>query len=221
MILDKINETNDLIEKKLFVMNNRVRISELKDVNERLGLLYDNIKKVLVLIKTVMPEIDGKVDINENMLTEISAIERSIQDGESTELINMYIKQLKDKFDNLDAKCSNVWKGYYLENYEDLIGTLSLLFRVIKDLDIVRIRHEISKFSSKWPISKNDIMELAVARKMADAKIEELGMDEEVKMFLSKITSGQGKVSDLSDGILKWLNKTGAGEYILLKTAME
>ena len=202
-------------------MNNKIRISELKEINERLGSFYGDIKKVSVSIKTVIPKVGGKIYINENISTEILAIEKGLQSGESTELINMYIRQLKEKFDILDTKCSDIWKDYYLKNYKDLIGTLSLLYRVIKDLDIARIRHEISKYDGMWPVGEDDIMKIDMSKKRANAKIEELGMDEEIKMFLSKITSGQGKVSDLSDGILKWLNKTGADEYILLKTATE
>lgn len=221
MIINRIQKVNESIETYVFAQENKNRIDGIERINKSLDILYKNMIKISNFVNDVVPTINIKIKINQKLVSLIENIENGIQGNISIELLNAYIKQIETEISNIDISCSEGWKNYYLKNFKDLIGTLSLLRRVMNDMEIARASYGISKYEKKWPITKNDIDDLNIAKKSAHDKIISLKIDKEIEQFLIKTTTGQANVSDLTNNILSWLRITGAQDYISLKTTID
>ncbi|MFY9177434.1 MAG: hypothetical protein WBI74_00640 [Caldicoprobacterales bacterium] len=214
-MINKIKNINKLIDDYLLVLNTETRKRTLDDVSERLNSLYTKINRISKVVKTLDTSLNIKVHIDPNLAEEIALIQSKVMT--ETNEARARIRQMDTVMDNIEDDCKRKWSDYYSQNYGNLVGTLSVLVKIINDNELVNIRYNISRYRGKWPINETDINELEGLMVRAHNKIKALEMDKEIEEFLIKITSQDVRVTDLSNNVLDWLRKTGAAGHIVLK----
>lgn len=215
MMIDKIKNIDKLIDDYLLVVNTETRKRELDGVSERLNSLYTSVNRISKVVKTLDTSLNIKVHIDPNLAEEIALIQSKVMT--ETNEARARIRQMDTVMDNIEDDCKRKWSDYYSQNYGNLVGTLSVLVKIINDNELVNIRYNISRYRGKWPINETDINELEGLMVRAHNKIKALEMDKEIEEFLIKITSQDVRVTDLSNNVLDWLRKTGAAGHIVLK----
>lgn len=119
---------------------------------------------------------------------------------------------------NLMSIISKNWDEYF-ENYsKSIIDNLNVLFQISdpsKRIKISALRKDINS-CQKWPITEEKCLRYVNAKNASYALFSSIDFDEEIINFLKKVSLKTATLSDITDSILKWIEKENLEDKIIL-----
>lgn len=144
--------------------------------------------------------------ITSKTLDDINNLLSSLKNSISTGYAELdSVNASEDLFKNILKAVRIEWNKYYITLSSATIGTL----KIISGIDKLGVQNCLStiKNADSWPSDKKILIDLNDALSSANKIILNLNMDDNIRDFLEKMNNGAASVSDLDDGVLKWLKE--------------
>lgn len=109
--------------------------------------------------------------------------------------------------DNTFKTLQGNMKKEWSKQYTDLAGSTVSTLEAIRGIDPDKVGNCLQKIKSaeSWDLNVRIFQILHAGLNDAEQLISDLGLDDEIIMFLKNTNSGRATLSDLSDKVLKWI----------------
>lgn len=126
------------------------------------------------------------------------------------------LRSANTDFSHIQRTIKKEWSS----SYKTIAAARNTLL-AIKDLDPNRIQTYLNDIDAakEWTGSIASLEKLKNALANAELMIGDLNMDQEIVAFLTKVTGGEARVSDLNDNVLNWINERDLGSRIKVSFA--
>ena len=205
MLLNKLRDTNKLI--KLRSDSNEINreLIELKAVNQKLKGIRDLLMNYSISMQTlnkIYSNEFNKEDLN-SLEYHISKIEAGLKVGyvetKSLELVN-------SKIIELERDLKERWKTHYEAQTQSLRMTIVSIENIVPDQnEAFRVINSLDPNKSQWPVNDARIDLINSNINLGNSIIANLGVNKEIEVFLSKISSNKATIFDLTPDILNWI----------------
>lgn len=177
----KLNKYKNLISS---LQKEKKRLDNLIEIKYVLGKEIENI--TLNIVSKNLREIKNSV-INDN-----------INEREGT--------FLRSALDSVESQLKSEWKKHYEHKTRGVIQTLTNIRPFFNDeREIEMIINNLKGFESKWPINRKSYDRFEELINIGKNKINELELTDDIRRFISRITSNNATIEDLNPNILKWI----------------
>lgn len=219
---NKLIESKIQIEDYLRIREDSKNISILEEYNR----IIDSMSKKIKSINLIKEGLGQIVKIEESSKSQIELkqlLNRLVEElkNENRDKFNfsysIYISPIHKHISTIENDYNSSWKEYYSKNYRSSVNLLGTLNTILDDLEIIRIKNNISKFGDKWPINAKDLKELQVNSTKAYKKIRGLNLNDNIQLFLEKLLNNQMRLSDIDNEIYEWLKVNNLDSNIKLK----
>jgi len=211
----KIESAEKTIKKYLEVQNNISRAHELELIKINVLKLKERSMEYIKLRKSLNGIINISPDPIKELLDDMEKIQRFFDENYGNLIKEIQNLMTKVEYRTHDLK--KEWHRYFMSSFSNILGTLSLLERIVEAERISKIHNDIMHIGNKkWPISKEDVDNLGFLKVEAENIIKKLEINSEVQQFLRKILSDEATVEDLTPGIISWLREKGSAKNIIL-----
>lgn len=178
----KLNKYKNLISS---LQKEKKRLDNLIEIKYVLGKEIENI--ALNIVSKNLREIKNSI-INDNINEREGAF-------------------LRSALDSVESQLKSEWKKHYEYKTRGIIQTLTNIKPFFNDeREIEMIINNLKGFESKWPINRQSYDRFEELINIAKNKINELELTDDIRRFISRITSNNATIEDLTPNILKWIN---------------
>lgn len=217
MFKEQLIESNNLLEiyrdtKRYNKEKEKIKVSNEinQDVKNSLELLNYMKENLTFLEKEV--KLDKKLSKVRGIIWEIKKAKESY--GESH---NISMNKLKYAISDIENEYKMAWVNYFEQTYSNNIELLRRFAKVTNDIEINIIITEFIDIKKKWPINNELISRLDKVKVNAESKIKSIDADENITNFISKLSKGEAKLTDVNGDIINWLRKKHILDKINLK----
>lgn len=202
MIIDKINQQigdfNSISRHNSIVEN----ASKQKRIDEKFKNLVFDTKKYLEIIKYC----NAEFDFNVKCVDQLKDLLKSLNDC----VFNSFVdeeeyKNSEKNFKNVEKQIKSEWEVFYKVKTISIKNTLNTIFNINR-FNVERCLTDICA-AEKW---ENDIQKYQQMKKgLDDAQnlIDNLNLNDNVVVFLKKISKNQATIIDLTSEIMDWIYK--------------
>ena len=178
----KLNKYKNLISS---LQKEKKRLDNLIEIKYVLGKEIENI--ALNIVSKNLREIKNSI-INDNINEREGAF-------------------LRSALDSVESQLKSEWKKHYEDKTRGIIQTLTNIRPFFNDeREIEMIINNLKGFESKLPINRQSYDRFEELINIAKNKINELELTDDIRRFISRITSNNATIEDLTPNILKWIN---------------
>lgn len=219
---DKLNESKIKIEEYNRIKEENKNINNLKEYNRNIKVINNKIKEINLIVEALDDIVGNEISLEAQIKFKqsLKALLIQLENGKIDRLSNSYLKYISPIHENIGTiknEYTNLWNAYYERKYSSSINLLTMLNTILDDVEIIKIKNDISKFSKKWPINTNDLKELDANGKKAYKKIEDLNLNNNIQVFLEKLLNNQIRLSDISEEVYSWLEANNLSNKIKLR----
>ncbi len=219
---DKLNESKIKIEEYNRIKEENKNINNLKEYNRNIKVINNKIKEINLIVEALDDIVGNEISLEAQIKFKqpLKALLIQLENGKIDRLSNSYLKYISPIHENIGTiknEYTNLWNAYYERKYSSSINLLTMLNTILDDVEIIKIKNDISKFSKKWPINTNDLKELDANGKKAYKKIEDLNLNNNIQVFLEKLLNNQIRLSDISKEVYSWLEANNLSNKIKLR----
>ena len=129
----------------------------------------------------------------------------------------------EDRVVDIQKKCNLVkkeiareWDRWYTDFSSPVINMLQNVKKIMENQDKVTFAVNKIKEGKNWDFKIEVLDRMKKGRMEADDIIRNLGLIEEVSIFLEKVSSGKATLSDLNDKVIRWLEEKKMAERLLI-----
>mgnify|MGYP003587839164 CR=1 FL=1 len=214
MLLDDLNSTekrlSQLDKKETAIQDAEKKARNDSDYSVLASGLYESMRK----LKYSHEELGYTISDDTFQLLDDSLLklQETIDAGVVDEGILSTTKQLINR--RLNPALSREWKDFHSKETNNLFGKLATVGSLAPDKShIDAIKENISDsddwstLSDKVNASTTRIMRLKYCIDEVDKIEEELNLNDDIKQFISLVTRGKAKITDLNDEIISWIKK--------------
>lgn len=177
----KLNKYKNLISS---LQKEKKRLDNLIEIKYVLGKEIENI--ALNIVSKNLKEIKNSI-INDNINEREGAF-------------------LRSALDSVESQLKSEWKKHYEDKTRGIIQTLTNIRPFFNDeREIEMIINNLKGFENKWPINRQNYDRFEELINIAKNKINELELTDDIRRFISRITSNNATIEDLTPNILKWI----------------
>lgn len=153
----------------------------------------------------------------ENKKSLISTIDNCSQNLISTNGNGSSISGLNSAIRLYEEFLNQKWNLFAIKKIDPAINSINALRQLFDDQPIVidNLLANLNRAKS-LPRNKTNIKSIIQDIDTAYDKIQKLNLNPEVENFLSKIRFGNAKYSDLSENIIKWIEKNNMGNKLTI-----
>jgi len=204
MIINVLDQKiNDM--KKLQTLENQKANQKQQGLTDiKYHVLVENIHKIVSVFEILYKRVN--IEQDENMKSNILDL---LYDFKVATEIGLADKEkillLEDKLKTIQVECKKNWVKQYSELTNAKISTL----KVISGIDAEKISfclNDIQK-AEDWNTDLVVFQTMIEGLKSADQLIANLGLNQEIILFLQKMNQGKATLPDLSDDVLNWIKK--------------
>lgn len=219
---DKLIESKIKIEEYNRIKEENKNINNLKEYNRNIKVINNKIKEINLIVEALDDIVGNEISLEAQIKFKqpLKALLIQLENGKIDRLSNSYLKYISPIHENIGTiknEYTNLWNAYYERKYRSSISLLTMLNTILDDVEIIKIKNDISKFSKKWPINTNDLKELDANGKKAYKKIEDLNLNNNIQVFLEKLLNNQIRLSDISKEVYSWLEANNLSNKIKLR----
>ena len=214
MLLDELSSTvkrlSQLDKKETAIQDAEKKARNDSDYSVLASGLYESMRK----LKYSHEELGYTISDDTFQLLDDSLLklQETIDAGVVDEGILSTTKQLINR--RLNPALSREWKDFHSKETNNLFGKLATVGSLAPDKShIDAIKENISDsddwstLSDKVNASTTRIMRLKYCIDEVDKIEEELNLNDDIKQFISLVTRGKAKITDLNDEIISWIKK--------------
>lgn len=216
MLLNKLKETNRLMEAKRDSNLIKTELEEYSKAIDKLSVIKKNITNYTISLINLnkMNNSEFQYDDLNTVISEINTYEKDAENGYlNSDRIHRIDRLIRELEDNL----KNQWREYYLTTTGSLRNTVNSLINISSDLTKINlVTNALNPNKLYWPV--DDRVESIISNNMIDGKniINSLGVNKEIEEFLNKISENKATIFDLKPEILDWIKAHGLENKIAL-----
>lgn len=206
---------SDCRRKMQLVHANKTRIAEKSNVIKTNNTFFDQLKNLIISLESYINAKECGFVAQNITNTQIKNALDYCKDCFSLKIIKN-ASHFKTNVQTLIQDLSIEWKEYIKKRNLPTIEKLSILRVVsINTKEITNIINCLKDFN-EWPIDKNKYKNYIVNYEKANILLNDKHFDDEIEVFLRKITNREATILDLNDTILAWIKNEGLENNIYL-----
>ena len=207
MIFDELaTTTKDMqdLQRKISIQKNQ---DEQNATDKKFRMLLVQLGKTIDVIEYLHCNMNVNFDgeILANTVSTLAILEESIENGVA-EKEKVY--SAEKGYRTLQTELKKTWSKQFNQLTIFTLGTLNVIQKINPEKVLACInRIQAAKI---WDNNLNQVQNMKMAIDEAGKLIGSLGLDEEIKTFLSKIRNGEATLEDIfssDDKILNWIKK--------------
>lgn len=202
MLIDKVNQQiKDLnsIRKYNSIVENA---SKQKSIDEKFRNLVFDTKKYLEIIKYC----NAEFEFNVKCVDQLKDLLKSLNDCVSDSFVDEEMYKISEKnFKIVEKQIKSEWELFHKSKTISIKNTLNIIFNINK-FNVERCLTDIGA-ADKW---ESDIQKYQQMKKgLDDAQnlIANLNLNDDVVVFLKKISTKRATITDLTPEIIDWIYK--------------
>lgn len=202
MLIDKVNQQiKDLnsIRKYNSIVENA---SKQKSIDEKFRNLVFDTKKYLEIIKYC----NAEFEFNVKCVDQLKDLLKSLNDCVSDSFVDEEMYKISEKnFKIVEKQIKSEWELFHKSKTISIKNTLNIIFNINK-FNVERCLIDIGA-ADKW---ESDIQKYQQMKKgLDDAQniIANLNLNDDVVVFLKKISTKRATITDLTPEIIDWIYK--------------
>lgn len=202
MLIDKVNQQiKDLnsIRKYNSIVENA---SKQKSIDEKFRNLVFDTKKYLEIIKYC----NAEFEFNVKCVDQLKDLLKSLNDCVSDSFVDEEMYKISEKnFKIVEKQIKSEWELFHKSKTISIKNTLNIIFNINK-FNVERCLIDIGA-ADKW---ESDIQKYQQMKKgLDDAQnlIANLNLNDDVVVFLKKISTKRATITDLAPEIIDWIYK--------------
>lgn len=146
-----------------------------------------------------------------------TTIEAGVVDEEN---LNFVKQQLSRKF---NPALNKEWKKFHSQKQSNAIGKLATIGSLVSDADHIKTIRENIKAGEDWKNLSNPVNGKTVLSRLCESIIEvdqleeSLNLNDEVKKFISLVTQGKARITDLNESVIEWIKNENLEDKFAIK----
>lgn len=208
--LDKKEKAIQDIEKK---------IKNDADYAETVSAVYASMNEIKIAYEKLGYILSSEsLSLIDDSLKKLAAtIEAGVVDEEN---LNSVKQQLSRK---LNPALNKEWKKFHSQKQDSAIGKLATIGSLVSDADHIKLIRENIIAGGDWRNLSNLVNGKTVLSRLCESIIEvdqleeSLNLNDEVKKFISLVTQGKARITDLNESVIEWIKNENLEEKFAIK----
>lgn len=190
------------------------KIDDFENQKDR-EIKLNKYKNLISSLQKEKKRLDNLIEIKYVLGKEIENIALNIVSKNLREIKNSIINDnineregafLRSALDSVESQLKSEWKKHYEYKTRGIIQTLTNIKPFFNDeREIEMIINNLKGFENKWPINRQNYDRFEELINISKNKINELELTDDIRRFISRITSNNATIEDLTPNILKWI----------------
>ena len=137
------------------------------------------------------------------------------------ELLRVTKQQINKK---LNQALSKEWREFHSKKTNSVVGKLATVGSLASDKDHINTIRDNINDSADWNALSNNInatttkiMRFKSSIEEVDKIEEELNLNDEIKRFITLVTCGKAKITDLNDEIMAWIENENLADKFTIR----
>ncbi len=194
-----------------------------KNDNEYSDMIND-LKNVLMNLSEAKEKVGFQISEDTILIIEegIQKSEKTIENDVVDEIELISTKQHLSK--KIKTPITKEWKLFYNNITPDLNAKLSSMGGLLKDTEQIKNIKEKIKNGSEWTeLFKSEngttkkIKDFSDGIMQVDQLEHGLNLNDEIKEFVMKVSSGKARITDINQNIIDWINTEGLVDKFIIK----
>lgn len=213
MLQNKINTTIGLIDD---VVDNRNIANENANVAKRNSSFFDSLEKMTPTVQSyILAKKNFGFNPNETLSLKLHDIMNYSNDTFSnSKAVNP--DSFRKKCDSFISEITIEWSTFFKTENHELLSGLNIMIPVHSNPMIVRNCVANIRKCEKWPLTADAVSSYINAKQQASELLKEMRFDDDIKIFLQKVTLRTATLADLTPQILEWINEENIADKISL-----
>lgn len=213
MLQKKINSTIGLIDD---VVDNRNIANENESAARRNSSFFDSLEKLTPTVQSyILAKKHFNFDTSEALSLKLHDIMNySKETFSNSKAVNP--DSFRKKCDSFISEIMIEWETFFNKDHHELLSGLSIIIPVHSNPMIVKNCVANIKKCEKWPLTLDSVSSCLNAKKMANELIEGMSLDDDIKLFLQKVSSRTATLADITPQIMEWINSENISDKIAL-----
>ena len=214
MLLDELSSTvkrlSQLDKKETAIQDAEKKAKNDSDYSVLTSDFYESMRK----LKYAHEELGYTLSENTIQLVDdsLTKVQETIEAGVVDEEVLSSAKTQINR--SLNPTLSKEWKDFHGKKINSVVGKLETIGSLVQDkkhIDCIKENifnsSDWGKLSDKVNVSTTKIMRFKTSIEEVDKIEEELNLNDEIKQFISLVTHGKAKITDLNENILSWIKE--------------
>ena len=217
MLQAKINSIIELIDD---VVDNRSIANENANVAKRNSLFFDSLEKIIPTIQSyILAKKNFSFKESEVLSSKINDIMNySKETFSNSKAVNP--DSFHKKCDSFISEIMTEWETFFKKDHHELLSGLNIMIPVHSNPMIVRNCVANIRKCEKWPLTSDAVSTYLTAKKQANELLQEMRFDDNIKLFLQKVSLRTATLADITPQILEWINSENISDKIALSIKM-
>ena len=223
MLLDKMYETSkkltQLDKKEKAIQDIEKKIKNDTDYAETVSDVYASMNEIKFAYEKLgyILSSDSLSLIDDCLKKLTTTIEAGVVDEEN---LNFVKQQLSRKF---NPALNKEWKKFHSQKQSNAIGKLATIGSLVSDADHIKTIRENIKAGEDWKNLSNPVNGKTVLSRLCESIIEvdqleeSLNLNDEVKKFISLVTQGKARITDLNESVIEWIKNENLEDKFAIK----
>lgn len=210
----KIQETIQLMEA---VEDNRKTANNHKAIAQKNTIFFNSINvfskdvESYFVAREVGFDLTEDEEITQNMKDIIGCIKTAFAIQAANDA-----RSFEEKVQKFNRSISNCWVSFFHRKYDELLRGLVIAKTIHSTPMIVEKIISSIKKCEKWPLTSKNADALRDGEEKGLLLLREMELDEDIKVFLEKVSASTATIRDITPEIFQWIIKEKLDDKIAL-----
>lgn len=210
----KIQETIQLMEA---VEDNRKTANNHKAIAQKNTIFFNSINvfsknvESYFVAREVGFDLTEDEEITQNMKDIIGCIKTAFAIQAANDA-----RSFEEKVQKFNRSISNCWISFFHRKYDELLRGLVIAKTIHSTPMIVEKIISSIKKCEKWPLTSKNADALRDGEEKGLLLLREMELDEDIKVFLEKVSASTATIRDITPEIFQWIIKEKLDDKIVL-----
>lgn len=210
----KIQETIQLMEA---VEDNRKTANNHKAIAQKNTIFFNSINvfsknvESYFVAREVGFDLTEDEEITQNMKDIIGCIKTAFAIQAANDA-----RSFEEKVQKFNRSISNCWISFFHRKYDELLRGLVIAKTIHSTPMIVEKIISSIKKCEKWPLTSKNADALRDGEEKGLLLLREMELDEDIKVFLEKVSASTATIRDVTPEIFEWIIKEKLDDKIVL-----
>lgn len=210
----KIQETIQLMEA---VEDNRKTANNHKAIAQKNTIFFNSINVFSKNVESyfVAREVGFDLTEDEEITQNMKDILGCIKTAFAIQAAND-ARSFEEKVQKFNRSISNCWVSFFHRKYDELLRGLVIAKTIHSTPMIVEKIISSIKKCEKWPLTSKNADALRDGEEKGLLLLREMELDEDIKVFLEKVSASTATIRDVTPEIFQWIIKEKLDDKIVL-----
>ena len=210
----KIQETIQLMEA---VEDNRKTANNHKAIAQKNTIFFNSINVFFFFLESyfVAHEVGFDLTEDEEITQNMKDILGCIKTAFAIQAAND-ARSFEEKVQKFNRSISNCWISFFHRKYDELLRGLVIAKTIHSTPMIVEKIISSIKKCEKWPLTSKNADALRDGEEKGLLLLREMELDEDIKVFLEKVSASTATIRDITPEIFQWIIKEKLDDKIAL-----